>query len=147
MDELGILAMATTIVSSHVTHNTLSAEALPGLIRSVWAALKDIESPPPVPTETKSPIVPIKGSVERDSIACLECGRKFSMLRRHLRTEHGWDDTEYRKLFNLPKDYPMVAPDYSRRRGDIAKKFGLGRKGAAAKKTAARAARVSRRAA
>ena len=87
---------------------------------------------PAQPAEAPSPAVSVEQSIIGDFLICLECGLQFKTLKRHLRTAHGLSPDEYRAKWNLPDDYPMVAPNYAQRRSDFAKKIGLGRKRAAA---------------
>ena len=123
-DEL--MALTTQIVSAHVAHNEVSPEQLPALIHSVFTALGNANSPPPAATE---PAVAVRSSVRPDAVTCLDCGKQFSMLKRHLNTDHSLTPQQYRAKWNLPHDYPMVAPNYAKVRSNLAKKIGLGRVG------------------
>ncbi len=114
------LELVSKIVSAYVTKNRLSASELPQLIRTVHEALKR-------PGQAE-PAVPIKKSVRPDYIICLDDGKKFKMLKRHLRSAYGMSPDEYRQKWGLPSDYPMVAPKYAAVRSELAKKIGLGRK-------------------
>jgi predicted transcriptional regulator len=126
-DEM-LLDHVADIVSAHVSNNSVSANELPGLIQSVYASLAALgEAPEPIP-EKLNPAVSVRASVKSDAIACLECGAKFKMLKRHLGTDHGITPADYRVRWNLPTDYPMVAPDYAAMRAELARKIGLGRK-------------------
>jgi predicted transcriptional regulator len=121
------VAYATGIVSAYVRNNTLQTSELPDLIRSVHAALMDLSRPPgevPVPPK---PAVPVKKSIYKDYLICLEDGLKFKSLKRHLRSKYAMSPEEYRARWGLPADYPMVAPGYSEKRSKLAKKMGLGR--------------------
>jgi predicted transcriptional regulator len=116
------------IVSAYVSNNAVPVEALPDLIASVAAAVgrltKDttaVEAKPP------RPAVPVRGSLTLDYIVCLEDGKKFKSIKRHLASRHGMTPDEYRAKWNLPADYPMVAPSYSAARSRLAKQMGLGR--------------------
>jgi predicted transcriptional regulator len=122
-----LLDLVASIVSAHVAHNAVTPEALPGVIRSVYAALSGLGTEPPA-VEQPEPAVPIRKSVFPDHIICLEDGKKLQMLKRHLRTFHGMTPEEYRARWSLPHDYPMVAPKYAARRSALAKEIGLGRK-------------------
>lgn len=115
------------IVSAYLSNNHLSENEISDFIRSTYAALVATTSPAPV-TETANvqPAVPIKKSVTPSAVICLECGKKFSMLKRHLRTDHDMSAAEYRAKWGLPSTYPMVAPDYAARRSALAVKIGLG---------------------
>ena len=135
-----LLGLATEIVSAHVRNNAIAAEQLPGLIRQVFNALATVEQATAAPPKAK-PAVDVRRSVVADHIVCLDCGKHFSMLRRHLMTDHKMTPQQYRQRWDLPSTYPLVAPDYAKTRSSLAKKFGLGRKGSAAPKKAARMSR------
>ena len=120
-----ILAYTTEIVSSHVSRNETAAADLPKLIQDVYRALSSLGSEE-VETELLHPAVPVKKSVFPDYIVCLEDGKKLKMLKRHLKTAYNMTLEEYRTRWNLPADYPMVAPNYAKRRSGLAKKIGLG---------------------
>jgi predicted transcriptional regulator len=115
------------IVAAYVGHNTIASNGLPALIASVHAALIGIGTPGPevVPQE---PAVPVRGSVKPDSIACLECGKRFKSLKRHLRTSHDLRPTEYKAKWGLRSDYPMTAATSAEIRSKLAKAIGLGQK-------------------
>ncbi len=133
-----VIEMTADIVSSFVGQNAVSTEALPDLIRSVYSALANIGSAPAANvTEVQKPAVPIKKSVTPEFLISLEDGRKYKSLKRHLRTQYNMSPEDYRAKWGLPKDYPMVAPDYAASRSALAKTMGLGRGGAAGKKVAA----------
>jgi predicted transcriptional regulator len=123
-----LIDLAADIVSAYVSNNTVATGDLPGLISEVYAALQRTSSgvaPEPQPEPLK-PAIPIKKSVTPDYIVCLEDGKKFKSLKRHLRTQYGVTPEEYREKWGLPPDYPMVAPNYAQARSDLAKKMGLG---------------------
>jgi predicted transcriptional regulator len=135
-----VLALTAQIVSAHVTKNTVDVGDLPALIRDVFRTLSSLgeAAPAPVPEPTK-PVVPAARSVFASHIICMECGKKMTMLKRHLMTEHGLTIDQYRAKYNLPGTYPMVAPDYAKTRSSLAKEMGLGKsRSAAAPKKAAR---------
>ncbi len=119
-----LLALTTEIVAAHVTKNTVSVDQIPSLIREAHQALAGLGVEEPDLT----PVVPIKRSVRKATIICLECGRPLKILKRHLSTAHGLGVEEYRGRWKLPADYPMVAPNYAAARSEFAKKIGLGRK-------------------
>ncbi len=121
-----LLQHTSTIVAAHVANNPIAVTDVPGLIAAVHQALATLgpEKPAPKP----SPAVPIKQSVTPDYIICLEDGKKHKMLKRHLKTAHGMSPDKYRERWGLPRDYPMVAPNYSKTRSKLAIKIGLGRK-------------------
>ncbi len=123
-----ILELAAQIVSAHVRHNSVAPEALPRLIQEVYRALMNVGRQPS-PAERPVPAVPVRQSIRNDRIICLEDGKSFSMLKRHLMTDHKMTPQQYREKWGLPRDYPMVAPNYAQTRSALAKKIGLGRKG------------------
>ena len=131
MDEkTEILEMTADIVSAYVGNNTVAASELPGLIASIHAALSQVSSDVvEAPPEPKEPAVPVRKSITPDYLICLEDGRKFKSLKRHLRTRYDMSPEEYRAKWGLPKDYPMVAPNYAKARSDLAKQMGLGQGG------------------
>ncbi len=127
------MELSASIVSAYVSHNALSATDVPKLIAQVHAALAGLSGAvePEAAPELK-PAVPVKKSITPDYLICLEDGKKFKSLKRHLRTEYDISPDEYRSKWGLPSDYPMVAPNYSEARSRLAKSIGLGRKSAAA---------------
>src|SRR4051795_11038982 len=127
-----ILGLTAQIVSAHVSKNRVETDALPPLIRSVYRSLSRAGKGEPAAPEAKAPAVPIKKSVFPDYIVCLEDGKKLKMLKRHLQTSYGLSPDAYRAKWGLPKDYPMVAPNYAATRSGLAKQIGLGRKPASA---------------
>lgn len=136
-----VLALTAQIVSAHVRHNAVPPDALPGLIQEVYEALRSVGTLSVLP-EKPTPAVPVKQSVRQDRIVCLEDGKSFSMLRRHLMTDHQLTPQQYRDKWGLPRDYPMVAPNYARTRSTLAKKIGLGHTAA---KPSGRPARARKR--
>ena len=125
-----LLEMTADIVSAYVGNNTVSAEALPSLISSIHAALSGVSTGPVEPEpEPKEPAVPIRKSIAPDFLICLEDGRKFKSLKRHLRTKYDMSPEDYRAKWGLPKDYPMVAPNYAKARSELATQMGLGKGG------------------
>jgi predicted transcriptional regulator len=125
-----VLGLTAQIVSAHVSNNAVSRDALPELIQQVFNTLTaaGVEQAEP---EKLQPAVPIKKSVFPEYIVCLEDGKKLKMLKRHLQTSYNMTPEQYRERWNLPHDYPMVAPKYAEHRSELAKKIGLGRKPAA----------------
>ncbi len=126
-----ILSLTAQIVSAHVSNNSIQAEALPALILSVYKTLTGTGVEPAQP-EKRQPAVPVKRSVFPDYIICLEDGKKLKMLKRHLKTAYDMTPDQYRARWELPPNYPMVAPNYAEHRSSLAKKIGLGRKPAVA---------------
>jgi predicted transcriptional regulator len=125
-----LIDLSTEIVAAYVSHNALSVTDLPKLISDVHMALKGLKSSAtaPEPMEDLKPAVPVRKSVAADYIICLEDGKKFKSLKRHLRTHYDLSPEQYREKWGLPADYPMVAPNYSATRSRLAKDNGLGRK-------------------
>ena len=126
--DASLIEMTVEIVAAYVAGNELPSTELPGLIATVYASLKSTHSGAPV-VESKElvPAVPAKKSVFPDHIVCLEDGKKFKSLKRHLRSSYDMSPDEYRAKWGLPADYPMVAPNYAAARSELAKKIGLGR--------------------
>jgi predicted transcriptional regulator len=122
-----VLSLAAQIVSAHVAHNSVPSQEIPALIQSVYTTLTRVGSPP-VDVEKPQPAVPVKKSVFPDHIVCLEDGKKLKMLKRHLQTHFSLTPEQYREKWGLPRDYPMVAPNYAEKRSVLAKSIGLGRK-------------------
>ncbi len=121
-----LLTLTTEIVSSHVANNAVAVTDLPDLIRQVYGTLATVESGPEVAPEPPQPAVPVKKSITPEYLVCLEDGRKLKMLKRHLKTAYDMTPEQYRERWKLPKDYPMVAPNYAKQRSKLAKKIGLG---------------------
>ena len=122
-----LVELTAKIVSAYVSNNEIGANDIPTLINETHAALSRATGNPTSPErEELRPRVPIKKSVMPDHIVCLEDGKKFKSLKRHLRTHYNLSPEEYREKWGLPHDYPMVAPNYARARSDLAKKMGLG---------------------
>jgi predicted transcriptional regulator len=127
LDQGDLLSLTASIVGSHVSNNSVPAADLPGLIQSVYTALLNIgETKEEAPATRPEPAVSIRKSVQPDYIVCLEDGKKLKMLKRHLKTSYDMTPEDYRARWNLPPDYPMVAPNYAAQRRDLAKKIGLG---------------------
>jgi predicted transcriptional regulator len=140
MAEETVRALTVQIVSAHIGNNTVSPTDLPKLINDVHQAL--VKAGEPVAPPHGEPAVPVRQSVKADHLVCLECGQRFSVLKRHLRVDHQTTPVEYRRRWGLPPTYPVVAPDYAKVRSRLAKKIGLGRlPGKVVQKGAKRAAR------
>jgi predicted transcriptional regulator len=127
IDRSEILALTTEIVSAHVSNNSTGLKTVPELIQSVFDTLTALAGDEPAPTEL-TPAVPTKKSITDDYIICLEDGKKLKMLKRHLMTSYGMTPEAYRARWGLKADYPMVAPNYAKKRQEFAVKIGLGRK-------------------
>jgi predicted transcriptional regulator len=124
-----LLRMTTDIVAAFLGGNSLEQEELSPLINGTYAALKQQgKNEETIKLPNAKPAISVRRSVTPDFLVCLEDGRKLKMLKRYLRTSYGMTPDDYRAKWNLPSDYPMVAPNYAKRRSDFAKKIGLGRK-------------------
>ena len=122
-----LIELVSQIVSAYVAHNPVPVAELPRLIERVHATLAEIDGAPAVePKSELKPAVPVRKSVTDDHIVCLEDGKKFKSLKRHLRTRYDMSPEEYREKWGLAPDYPMVAPNYAKQRSDLARKMGLG---------------------
>ena len=123
--ETTLLQLTSEIITAYVSNNPVPATQLPELIRSVVAALANLDSAvEPQNAEPLKPAVSVRKSVTPDYIVCLEDGRKLKMLKRHLRTTYDLSPQQYREKWGLPADYPMVAPNYAARRSEFAKQIG-----------------------
>lgn len=120
--------LTASIVSAYVANNSIPADNLPELIATVHSAVSVLSQPAAPAVETPTPAVNPKRSVHADYIVCLEDGKRFKSLKRHLATHFNLTPEEYRTKWGLPRDYPMVAPNYAAARSNLAKKMGLGRK-------------------
>jgi predicted transcriptional regulator len=120
-----LLKMTADVVAAYVGNNTLATGEVSNVINTVFGSLRELEGGV---TERPTPAVPVRKSVTRDHIVCLEDGKKLKMLKRHLRSTYNMTPEEYRARWGLPADYPMVAPSYAEERSQFAKKIGLGRK-------------------
>jgi predicted transcriptional regulator len=121
------IELATDIVSAYVSNNSVGAGDLPTLIKDVYGALSRVQNgEATAPAEAAKPAVPVKKSITPDYIICLEDGKQFKSLKRHLRTQYGLSPEQYREKWNLGADYPMVAPNYAAARSKLAKQMGLG---------------------
>ncbi len=127
-DSNELLGLTEKIVSAHVGNNAVARADLPDLIKTVHTALTNITTAGETPPKP-NPAVPIKKSVTPNQIVCLEDGKKFKMLKRHLKADHNMTPKEYRERWGLASDYPIVAPKYAEKRSALAKKIGLGTKG------------------
>jgi len=129
-DKAEIIDLTAEIVASYVENNTLATTDVPALIQSVHRALTSIASGgDAVEAAPKEPAVAVRRSITPDYLICLEDGRKFKSLKRHLRTKYNLSPEDYRAKWGLAKDYPMVAPNYAKARSDLAKQMGLGQGG------------------
>ena len=122
-----LITLTADIVAAHVSNNSVAVSDVSTLISNVHAALSGVSGSAAVAETTLEPAVPIRNSVKRDFIVCLDDGKKLKMLKRHLMTHYGMTPEDYRAKWGLPADYPMVAPAYAEKRRELAKAIGLGR--------------------
>ncbi len=127
-DGSDFIELTADIVSAYVSNNSVPVSELPALISDVHAALSRVVggTAPILPAEAPKPAIPVKKSITADYLICLEDGKKFKSLKRHLRTQYNMSPEQYREKWGLPPDYPMVAPNYAEARSQLAKKMGLG---------------------
>ncbi len=123
-----LITLTTEIVASHVSNNSVSPDEVATLISSVYSALSGLGQAAAPEEPAREPAVSIRASVKPDYLVCLEDGKKLKMLKRYLRTNFDMSPEQYRERWNLPADYPMVAPNYAQTRRELAVKIGLGRK-------------------
>jgi predicted transcriptional regulator len=123
-----LVTLTADIVAAHVSNNSVAVSDLPTLIQNVHGALSGLGRAVAEPEVKQEPAVSIRASVKPDYIVCLEDGKKLKMLKRHLMTHYQMTPEQYRAKWNLPADYPMVAPNYAEQRRSLAKKIGLGTK-------------------
>ncbi|MFQ5564928.1 MAG: MucR family transcriptional regulator [Paracoccaceae bacterium] len=128
IDHSELLALTSDIVAAHASNNAVPSTELSGLIETVFGTLSSLSSEPSEPEVELKPAVPIKKSVTADYLICLDDGKKLKMLKRHLKTAYDMTPEDYRAKWGLSHDYPMVAPNYAKKRQELAKKIGLGRK-------------------
>jgi predicted transcriptional regulator len=120
------IGLTANIVSAYVSNNAVAAGDIPALINQVHAALIRVTAHGEISTEPLKPAVPVKKSITPEHIVCLEDGKKFKSLKRHLRTQYNMTPEQYREKWGLAADYPMVAPNYAAARSQLAKQMGLG---------------------
>jgi predicted transcriptional regulator len=127
-DTTDFIELAADIVSAYVANNSVPVSELPNLINDVHNALSRVAAgvAPPVAVEPQKPATSVKKSITPDFLVCLEDGKKFKSLKRHLRSQYNMSPEQYREKWGLPPDYPMVAPNYAEARSQLAKKMGLG---------------------
>jgi predicted transcriptional regulator len=129
MNRETVVTLTADIVAAHVANNTVGIGDIGNLVQQVHQALEGLGAPAEEAPQAKVPVVSVRASVKPDYIVCMECGKKQKTLKRHLQTAHGMSPEEYRKDYGLPRDYPMVAPNYSQRRSEMAQAIGLGQRG------------------
>lgn len=127
LDRNDILYIAADIVTAYVGRNEVLAKDIPELLDTVFRSVESLARPETASTERPSPAIPVAESVTDDFIYSLEDGQPYKSLKRHLRTRYNMSPEDYRARWDLPPDYPMVAPAYARKRSSLAKKSGLGK--------------------
>ena len=120
------ITLTADIVAAHVSNNSVAVNDLPTLIANVHGALSRLSGPSAAPENKQEPAVSVRSSIKPDYVVCLEDGKKLKMLKRHLMTHYNLTPDQYRAKWNLPADYPMVAPNYAAQRRTLAMKIGLG---------------------
>ncbi len=123
MERRELIRMTSNMVSVYLSNNNVDSENIPEIINSIYGALQAVGEESP----QLEPAVPVRKSITPNYIICLEDGKELKMLKRHLKTRYNMTPDEYRERWSLPRDYPMVAPNYSKERARMAKEFGLGR--------------------
>jgi predicted transcriptional regulator len=121
------MKLSTKIVSSFISNNSCTPEEILDLFNSIYLGLQSIEDRDKVTPPERLPAVPVEESIQNEKIICLEDGKSFKMLKRHLASSYNMTPEQYRKKWNLPIDYPMVSPAYSKQRQQLAKAIGLGK--------------------
>ena len=129
-----LVTLTADIVAAHVSNNSVAISDLPLIIQNVHSALSGLGTKAVEPEIKQEPAVSVRASVKPDHIVCLEDGKKFKSLKRHLRTHFNLTPEQYREKWSLPPDYPMVAPNYAKARSDLARQMGLGQTGRGAGK-------------
>ena len=138
LEQADAIQMATDIAAAYVSNNKLATDQIPNLIYEIYGAITALAEDDLSLVATREPAVPINKSVAPDYIVCLEDGKKLTMLKRYLRTHYDLTPEEYRRRWNLPADYPMVAPNYAKKRSKLAKDIGLGTAATTKRKTTKR---------
>ena len=129
LDRSETLALTADIVAAFVSNNSVPADQLQELLSNTFQTLNGLSGTPQEEEVQQKPAVPVKKSITDDYLVCLEDGKKLKMLKRYLRTQYNMSPEDYRRKWNLPADYPMVAPNYAKRRSEFAKQIGLGTQG------------------
>jgi predicted transcriptional regulator len=126
MSDPKFIELTANIVSAYVRNHSVPASDIPGLISQIHASLARVSSGADLASEPLKPAIPVKKSITPEYLVCLEDGKKFKSLKRHLRTQYNMTPEQYRDKWDLPADYPMVAPNYAQARSALAKQMGLG---------------------
>lgn len=128
MERETLITLTADIVAAHVSNNNVAIGDVGSLVQRVHEALSSLEAPAEEERKEKEPVVSVRSSVKPDYLICMECGKKQMTLKRHLATAHGMTPEQYRQDYGLPASYPMTAPNYSKRRSEMAQAIGLGRR-------------------
>jgi predicted transcriptional regulator len=126
MSDPKFIELTANIVSAYLRNHSVPASDIPGLISQIHSALSRVSSGADLAAEPLKPAIPVKKSITPEYLVCLEDGKKFKSLKRHLRTQYNMTPEQYREKWDLPMDYPMVAPNYAQARSALAKQMGLG---------------------
>jgi predicted transcriptional regulator len=126
MSDPKFIELTANIVSAYLRNHSVPASDIPGLISQIHSALSRVSSGADLAAEPLKPAIPVKKSITPEYLVCLEDGKKFKSLKRHLRTQYNMTPEQYRDKWDLPADYPMVAPNYAQARSALAKQMGLG---------------------
>ena len=126
LEPIETIHLTSDIVAAYVSNNEVKADQLPSLLQKIYGVVSDLADADPSFSGRREPAVPVAKSITPDYVICLEDGKKLKMLKRYLRTHYDLSPEEYRRKWGLPADYPMVAPNYAKRRSQVAKVIGLG---------------------
>lgn len=121
------LSYVAQVTAGYLSHNKVETKNIPEVIRQVYEGLSEVHQKPDLLADRPPPAVPINKSITPDYLVCLEDGKKLKLLKRHLKTAYKMTPDDYRKRWGLPRDYPMVAPNYAKKRSSLAKDIGLGK--------------------
>ncbi|HEX9931812.1 MAG TPA: MucR family transcriptional regulator [Allosphingosinicella sp.] len=133
MEQEKLIELTADIVAAHVANNTVSVGDMPTLVQRIYEALSGLnQGTDEQARQEKTPVVSVRASIKPDFLVCMECGGKHKMLKRHLMNAHNMTPDQYRTDYGLPREYPMVAPNYSEQRRTLAHSIGLGRRRAPA---------------
>ena len=145
LEPIETIHLTSDIVAAYVSNNAVKSDQLPGLLQKIYGVVSDLADADPSFSGRREPAVPVAKSITPDYVICLEDGKKLKMLKRYLRTHYDLSPEEYRRKWGLPADYPMVAPNYAKRRSQVAKVIGLGTTAAVRSRSKAKAKTTSRK--
>jgi len=122
-----LLELTAKVVANHLSNNNVDTKDIPALIKQVYKTMEQLNGSSASMTSSVQPAVPIEDSIKPDYIVCLEDGKRLKMMKRYLRTKYNLSPEDYKKRWNLPPDYPLVAPNYAQKRQELARSIGLGK--------------------